>query len=1140
MTEETISLINQIFKVKEVVGRILSDQTIQMALKEFEYDVEKATQINNTANEDNCASLNAEIVNEYSFTHSPAYCILKISNLSSNLPIQNNKKRLHYAYTKNELVPKCKKIERKKEITNAAADNEKVDFSKFNFLSFQYFLINMVTALKLNPASREPVYPESSLNVISESIRNSNVPLNSPLPNVDLGSVPSSKINCNSTTSNNISPEINLSIPLSASATLSDIRTSKFDSGLGSRSGLGIDIAQNDESVLPIFGLENLSSAFSLPSAGLSNKLLLNLELPTGLGNLSVNNSSTLGFGFNDVSSTSSLSTSKIEPFEFGLGKLLSTKPLCEFQDGNLLPGKLSSGFQLDSLSSALPLLSETEPTMSQVVDSETATCEGSGGLSAKPQVMVPGLGSLYHQNESLHQQQISENNNSTLDKFSSFVENVNSLNVKLINNSLGSKFSETSLVKNSAVENKLDTLPLLKTFTDFADFCFSHNFSFIFASPVKFSLKNDFSLNSDDLTGEVNFLKEERNITKLKVLGLTKFSKEWNNKIEFLPNVTKHNFKKEIKGVTNDSNAPNSDNFKTKNFSSLEHTVLKAFQFDLPSPDDIINCARSEGKESSAQLKSAIPFRDLGVKKIDNLAVKSEMLNNNLNKSTTVDSKVVKHSTSTHNESSKKKEELKSKTNKERKAIVTSDDSTVKISKCAKKNKEEASVPSPNRLKTFKKLINVEQEIEKLKATGEKAGINLVVVGHVNSGKSTMLGHLLCLVGQINKSDQKKCAIDAEKAKKPSHKLAWLLDSTKMEREYGFTVHYTTTSFQTEKLKVTVFDTPGYQDFTQDVICALSQACLFGDVALLVVDSYNEDAAVPFTLNSQTKEHALLIRSSGITQIIVAVNKLEVAAWSQKKFEDVKDSVASFLVTAGFPRHLIYFIPISGFLGENLVEAKNPLLKSWYSGPTLHQQINQLKAPNRLIQNKFRMSITDIYKISSSNTAKVCGKILTGIVQSGDTVLIQPADFRIIVKAIEVEAEDTKWAAAGDVVTLSFINCDLDLFSIGNILCDPMVPLPVTFHFKARIVTFDLKHPLIGDHLFLIRGCSRMECRLSRLISIIDKSSGKVIKKNPRFLQKNQAAIVEILIVNNVICANTFNLSKELGRVILLRGVEW
>ncbi|KAJ3225586.1 HBS1-like protein [Clydaea vesicula] len=985
MTEETISLINQIFKVKEVVGKILSDQTIQMALKEFEYDVEKATQINNTANEDNCASLNAEIVNEYSFTHSPAYCILKISNLSSNLPIQNNKKRLHHAYTKNELVPKCKKIERKKEITNAAADNEKVDFT-----------------LKLNPASREPVYPESSLNVISESIRNSNVPLNSPLPNVDLGSVPSSKINCNSTTSNNISPEINLSIPLSASATLSDIRTSKFDSGLGSRSGLGIDIAQNDESVLPIFGLENLSSAFSLPSAGLSNKLLLNLELPTGLGNLSVNNSSTLGFGFNDVSSTSSLSTSKIEPFEFGLGKLLSTKPLCEFQDGNLLPGKLSSGFQLDSLSSALPLLSETEPTMSQVVDSETATCEGSGGLSAKPQVMVPGLGSLYHQNESLHQQQISENNNSTLDKFSSFVENVNSLNVKLINNSLGSKFSETSLVKNSAVENKLDTLPLLKTFTDFADFCFSHNFSFIFASPVKFSLKNDFSLNSDDLTGEVNFLKEERNITKLKVLGLTKFSKEWNNKIEFLPNVTKHNFKKEIKGVTNDSNAPNSDNFKTKNFSSLEHTVLKAFQFDLPSPD------------VTAQLKSAIPFRDLGVKKIDNLAVKSEMLNNNLNKSTTVDSKVVKHSTSTHNESSKKKEELKSKTNKERKAIVTSDDSTVKISKCAKKNKEEASVPSPNRLKTFKKLINVEQEIEKLKATGEKAGINLVVVGH---GKN----------------------------------------STKMEREYGFTVHYTTTSFQTEKLKVTVFDTPGYQDFTQDVICALSQACLFGDVALLVVDSYNEDAAVPFTLNRQTKE-----------------------PWSQKKFEDVKDSVASFLVTAGFPRHLIYFIPISGFLGENLVEAKNPLLKSWYSGPTLHQQINQLKAPNRLIQNKFRMSITDIYKISSSNTAKVCGKILTGIVQSGDTVLIQPADFRIIVKAIEVEAEDTKWAAAGDVVTLSFINCDLDLFSyyfryivnlkfifrIGNILCDPMVPLPVTFHFKARIVTFDLKHPLIGDHV--------------------------------------------------------------------------
>ncbi|KAJ3397654.1 HBS1-like protein [Lobulomyces angularis] len=438
---------------------------------------------------------------------------------------------------------------------------------------------------------------------------------------------------------------------------------------------------------------------------------------------------------------------------------------------------------------------------------------------------------------------------------------------------------------------------------------------------------------------------------------------------------------------------------------------------------------------------------------------------------------------------------------------------------------------------KPFKKLINVEKELEVLKKSGVKASLNLVVVGHVDAGKSTTMGHLLYLLGEVNERVLKKYEKEAEKMKKGSFSFAWVLDSTQEERERGVTIDVAINTFQTKNLKFTLLDAPGHKDFIPNMISGAAQA----DCAILVVDSSTGEFESGFELGGQTREHALLLRSLGVVQIIVAVNKLDMMDWSQNRFEHIKTKLLQFLVSTGFHKSKINFVPISGYQGENLVKLSNPLLKSWYKGLTLCDQIDKFTVPERAIKKSFRMSVTDFFKgglgVGGSGSVSVRGRIEAGTIQIGERVLVRPVNVYGIVKGIEVGDDNPKWAVAGDSITMSLTNCDETHFTTGSVLCDPATPIPVTSYFRAQIVTFDLTRPLIGDDLILIQGSLKEECRISKLVSILNKSTGEVIKQNPRFLQKHQTAVVEIKVINKAICLDVFKESKELGRIMLRLG---
>ncbi|KAG0343439.1 HBS1-like protein, partial [Podila humilis] len=287
------------------------------------------------------------------------------------------------------------------------------------------------------------------------------------------------------------------------------------------------------------------------------------------------------------------------------------------------------------------------------------------------------------------------------------------------------------------------------------------------------------------------------------------------------------------------------------------------------------------------------------------------------------------------------------------------------------------SGVSTPRTSTKIGKKIDVVTEYQRRVA--EKESLNLVVIGHVDAGKSTLMGHLLYLQGEVNEKTIRKHERDAQKIGKASFAFAWVLDETGEERARGITMDVGVTKFETEHRRFTLLDAPGHRDFIPNMISGTAQA----DVAILVVDATTGEFESGFDANGQTKEHALLARSLGVQQLVVAVNKLDVVNWSEARFQEIVRKLEVFLVKdASFKKSNLIFIPCSGFTGENLVQrskagnicngsavsdapvddAVSKVLRDfeWYRGPTLIQTIDKLDAPTRAVEKPFRMSVTD------------------------------------------------------------------------------------------------------------------------------------------------------------------------------------
>ena len=407
------------------------------------------------------------------------------------------------------------------------------------------------------------------------------------------------------------------------------------------------------------------------------------------------------------------------------------------------------------------------------------------------------------------------------------------------------------------------------------------------------------------------------------------------------------------------------------------------------------------------------------------------------------------------------------------------------------------------------------------------KPHINLVVIGHVDSGKSTSTGHLIYKKGGIDKRVLEKYEKEANEKGKGSFKYAWVLDNLKAERERGVTINISLNKFDTDKYACTIIDAPGHRDFIKNMITGTSQA----DFAILMISGQAGEYEAGISKDGSTKEHALLAYTLGIRNIIVGINKMdhESCKWSQKRYKEIKKGASSFLKKTGFNPKSIPFIPFSGWTGDNLIEKSKNM--SWYKGPTLLEAINGMPEPKRPFDKPLRLPLIDVYKIGGIGTVPV-GRVETGKLKAGMVVKFTPSAKTSEVKSVEMHHETVPEAVPGDSVGFNIKGITVKDIKRGYVTSDTKNdPALETESFKAQIIV--LNHPgQICNGYSPVIDChtTHIACRFESITEKIDRRKGTVMEANPKFIKAGDAARV-IMIPKKNMCVETFTEYPPLGR---------
>jgi len=407
---------------------------------------------------------------------------------------------------------------------------------------------------------------------------------------------------------------------------------------------------------------------------------------------------------------------------------------------------------------------------------------------------------------------------------------------------------------------------------------------------------------------------------------------------------------------------------------------------------------------------------------------------------------------------------------------------------------------------------------------------MNLVVIGHIDHGKSTLMGHVLVAAGAVTDREARELEKLAQELDRESWKYAFFFDALAEERKRGITIDLTFRKFPTKKYEYTIIDAPGHADFVKNMITGASQA----DAAILVVSGKKGEFESGISDIGQTREHAFLAKTLGVKQIVVAMNKADDQSWNydEDRYEEVKAETTKLLKIVGYKTADIHFVPVSALEGDNLVERSTNM--DWYKGPTLFEVLDLFALPEKPTSKALRLPVQDVYKIKGAGVVPV-GRVETGTMKVGDSVMVNPTDFVGEVRSIEMHHESQTDAIPGDNIGFNVRGATIKDFHRGDVVthagkpCNVVIPgqtisaqIIVIYHPTAIAIGYT---PVVHSHTLQIA------FKFVELSKKLDPKNGQVMEENPQFLKKNDVAIVKLSPIKKA-CIEKYKDFPELGRL--------
>ncbi len=406
------------------------------------------------------------------------------------------------------------------------------------------------------------------------------------------------------------------------------------------------------------------------------------------------------------------------------------------------------------------------------------------------------------------------------------------------------------------------------------------------------------------------------------------------------------------------------------------------------------------------------------------------------------------------------------------------------------------------------------------------KPHLNIIIMGHVDNGKSTTTGHLLYLAGVIDQRTIDAYKAEAEQMGKATFHFAWVLDNLKEERERGVTIDLRFLQFPTKKYNMTVIDAPGHRDFIKNMITGASQA----DAAVLFSSAKKGEFEAGIGAGGQTREHAFLAFTLGIRQLIVAINKMDDAQvnYGKERYDEMKNEISRMIRMVGYKVEKVHFVPVSGLMGENLIKKSEKM--PWYNGPTLMEAFDLLELPAKPTNKPLRVPIQDVYSITGIGTVPV-GRVETGVLKPGTNLIFMPSNKVAEVKSIEMHHTQIPMAEPGDNIGMNVRGIAKTDIHRGDVAGPVDNPPTVAKEFIGQIIV--IYHPTAiaaGYTPVLHYHTGQIAVKFTQLIKKIDPRTGQVSEENPAFLKTGDAAWVRMEPLHPI-AVEAFNDFPELGR---------